>query len=322
MISDSIPESASRNYDDILSDARSNLVPLKRKTLDCSDSRIGKILEGVRFGYDDCAPAAESAADPFSAPNFLRNLLMQESGDDDVSNRHHKLAVIATHAVMLECGFVPFDKESNAVVSGFRSPLVWPTRRLFYTLPEKNTAHGKSIQNAVLEFRISGEYSVTVNGRLDMETEKVGNHSVQFKEDQLATFMNNVLVTDNNNTNGEEVNGGAVYRFWKRVKDNLVLPLLTELRQVSCYCQKLPVDLKVEILKWLSAVDLAKATCFCYELSSIASRDDYLWKIKFVQEFGDLDKDTSVSWKTAFRRKNINTKKVSSKKIKKNNDNN
>ncbi|EYU37551.1 hypothetical protein ABFS82_02G046800 [Erythranthe guttata] len=150
---------------------RANLVSRKRKTLDC-DSTMAKIAS-ASVGHDDGSDATDKS---FSVPGFLREFLMEEFGGDGGGSRHRKLMVIATHTIMLECGFLGFDEKSNAVVNGFRPPRDWPpsgdpfAMSLFYTLPESNNRprDGESVKNVVLEFESSGEF-ITVSGRLDIK---------------------------------------------------------------------------------------------------------------------------------------------------------
>ncbi|KAL7119157.1 hypothetical protein ACP275_02G046300 [Erythranthe tilingii] len=160
---------------------RANLVSRKRKTLDC-DSTMAKIAS-ASVGHDDGSDATDKS---FSVPGFLREFLMEEFGGDGGGSRHRKLMVIATHTIMLECGFLGFDEKSNAVVNGFRPPRDWPpsgdpfAMTLLYTLPERNNRlrGGESVKNVVLEFQSSGEF-ITVSGRLDIKPEKKDTNTVE-----------------------------------------------------------------------------------------------------------------------------------------------
>ncbi|KAL6498922.1 hypothetical protein OROHE_026429 [Orobanche hederae] len=265
----------------------------------------------------DGLSAYEVVENCFSVPGFLRKFFMEELGED--TGKDHKLIITAVHAVMLETGFLSFDKNADMVVNGLHFSNEWPPSlfrlSLYYTLQEcLGCAHGEeAVKSVVLKFQSMGKF-VNVYGTLENISGKKVTYRVQLDEDQLVPFLNvvwaNCGVADN--INGK--NGGGllsstspekeVFNFWRNVKDNLALPLLIDLCEEfglplpPCFT-RLPTDLKLKILEYLSGVDIAKTSCVCSELRYLGSSDD-LWKMKFVEEFGDGRKEAQGSWKRMF----------------------
>ncbi|KAL8234663.1 hypothetical protein R6Q59_020763 [Mikania micrantha] len=69
-----------------------------------------------------------------------------------------------------------------------------------------------------------------------------------------------------------------VLKFWKQVKDELVLPLLTDLcekvRLVPPVCfTRLPVELKLKILESVSGVDMARGRLLSLTVNLLANRN-------------------------------------------------
>ncbi|KAL0384336.1 UNVERIFIED_CONTAM: F-box protein SKIP22 [Sesamum radiatum] len=257
---------------------------------------------------------AEVVDKSFSVPGFLRKVFMEELGDD--CGRNHKLIVIAVHAVMLESGFVGFDKNANVVVRGFQLRNEWPAGlfrvSLFYTLPERPSgAHGEVNKSVMLKFQSVGKF-VNVYGTLGNGSGKRGTYWVQLNEDELVSFLNvvwaNCGITDNIRRKDGSSSGKSpekeVFNFWRTVKDQLALPLLIDLCEEAglelppCF-MRLPTDLKLKILECLPGVDVANMICACSELRYLGSSED-LWKLKFAEEFSNERKLARESWKKAF----------------------
>ncbi|PIN07631.1 hypothetical protein CDL12_19799 [Handroanthus impetiginosus] len=257
---------------------------------------------------------AEVADKSFSVPGFLRKVFSDELGDD--SGRDHKLIVIAVHAVMLGSGFVGFDKNANVILNSFQFRNEWPSSlfrvSLFYTLPGSlGGANGEANKHIVLKFQTLGKF-INVYGTLENGTGKRGTYRVQLNEDQLVPFLNVVWA----NCGVKEITTGKdgvfpglspekeVFNFWRTVKDSLALPLLIDLCEETglglppCF-MRLPTELKLKILECLPGVDIAKVSCACLELRYLGSSDD-LWKLKFVEEFGNERKEAERSWKKSF----------------------
>ncbi|KAL0356943.1 UNVERIFIED_CONTAM: F-box protein SKIP22 [Sesamum calycinum] len=290
------------------------------------DSQKGKILDrGSEMGVtvddmevdDECNEnscdglLAEVADKSFSVPGFLRKVFMEELGDD--CGRNHKLIVIAVHAVMLESGFVGFDKNANVAVRGFQFRNEWPAGlfrvSLYYTLPQSPSgANGEVNKSVVLKFQSLGKF-INVYGTLGNGSEKRGTYWVQLNEDELVPFLNVVWANCGTTDNlVEKMEAFQVhhrrkrcFKFWRTVKDQLALPLLIDLSEEAglelppCF-MRLPTDLKLYILECLPGVDLAKVICACSELRYLGSSDD-LWMLKFAEEFSNERKEAQQSWK-------------------------
>ncbi|GFP88655.1 putative F-box protein at1g23770 [Phtheirospermum japonicum] len=246
----------------------------------------------------------------FSVPGFLRNVFMAELGDD--AGKDHKLIIVAVHAIMLETGFVGFDKNANVVVDSFRFRSEWPSSlfnmSLCYTLQE-SLSSGVSdqtvIKGVVLKFQTLGKF-INVYGTLENGSRmKSSTYRVQLDEDRLVSFLNFVWA----NCGGEDegilgILEKKVFEFWRTVKDHIALPLLIDLCEEiglplpPCF-MRLPTDLKMRILESLPGADVAKASCVCSELRYLGSSDD-LWKMKFVEEFGNVKSYAQGSWKKGF----------------------
>jgi len=114
----------------------------------------------------------------------------------------------------------------------------------------------------------------------------------------------------------------CVFELWRIVKDRLSMPVLTAL------CEKtglpsppslflLPTELKLKILEFLPAVDVAKLGCVSTEFRFLYVNDE-LWKKKYADELGSFSEvDRSARgcpdgqrWKDAFARDWIMKKKM------------
>ncbi|KAJ7568360.1 hypothetical protein O6H91_01G029100 [Diphasiastrum complanatum] len=105
-----------------------------------------------------------------------------------------------------------------------------------------------------------------------------------------------------------------IFEFWKEVKDNLSLCLLTALCERSGLPPPpsfllLPTELKMRILEMLPAPALASLGCVCSELRFLASSHD-LWKERYKQEFGlrERNQGSEYGWKSAFAREWVRRK--------------
>lgn len=274
------------------------------------DTQMGETVDSMEVDDDG---SVIDIGKSFSVPGFLRKVFIEELGDD--GGNHHKLLVIAVHAVLLESGFVGFDPVSNLVINGFQFPEEWPSAAfkmsLWYTLPEiigHDSVKGDGINTVVLKFQSIGKF-FNVYGSLSTGS---GTHWVRVNEDRLVPFLN--VIWANCGPVTETIgNDGAfstspereVFAFWRTVKDRLALPLLIDLCEKAgldlppCF-MRLPTDLKLQILMCLPGIDVAKVACVCSELRYLTSSDD-LWKQKFVEQFGDAERSEGGSlWKEKF----------------------
>eukprot|EP01018_Ginkgo_biloba_P014933 Gb_01642 [translate_table: standard] len=272
-----------------------------------------------------------------SIPCFLERVLFEEYLNAKGS---HGLLIIAVHAVMLESGFVCFDMHTDEARNGFRLPEGWGTKgtvSLYYTLPELVNKGGIYVENVVLKTQTLGKFLVVygslANGkgsqvyRLSLEVSKF-LPAVQYALHSLEMTGNggnssNALGIDQNGENDFPKTVGSqlekdVFELWKFVKDRLSLPVLTAL------CEKaglpsppslvlLPTELKLKVLEFLPAVDIAKVGCVCRELQFFSANDE-LWKQKFIEEVGSAPHmgraPGAGRWKDAFARVWIDKKKM------------
>ncbi|XP_010477680.1 PREDICTED: F-box protein SKIP22-like [Camelina sativa] len=239
--------------------------------------------------------AAESKR--LSEPFFLRNILLEKSGDTS------ELTTLASsvHAVMLESGFVLFDSGSDKF--SFSEKLL--TVSLKYTLPEiiksKDT---KTIESVTLKFQNLGSW-VVVYGTVGGSSS--GGVHMNLDKRRFVPVIDMVMDTLKSDKEGSSRIYREVFMFWRMVKDGLVIPLLiglcdkAGLEPPPCL-MRLPTDLKLKILELLPGVSIAKMCCLCTEMRYLASDND-LWKQKCLEEAknvvgtgeGDL-----VNWKARF----------------------
>lgn len=278
--------------------------------LDLGDTQMGE--SGELMDIDDDGVDFD-VGKSLSVPGFLRKVFVEELGDD--GGTHHKLLVIAVHAVLLESGFVCYDPVKNLVIKGFNFPEKWPSNAFVmsmrYTLPEivkDDCVKVDGVKTVVLKFQSIGRF-FKVYGSLSTGS---GTHCVCVNEDQLVPFLNLIWANCGSVIETNE-NGGVlftdpareVFEFWRTVKDKLALPLLIDLCEKAglelppCFI-RLPTDLKLQILACLPGVDIAKVGCTCSELRYLSSSDD-LWKQKFVEQYGDAEpSEGGALWKEKF----------------------
>lgn len=286
-----------------------NLDDKNEGNVDLGDAQMG---ESGEFMEIDDEGLDIDVGKSLSLPGFLRKVFVEELGND--GGNHHKLLVIAVHAVLLESGFVGYDPITNLVIKGFNFPEKWPSSAFVmsmrYTLPEivSHDCVGVGVKTVVLKFQSMGKF-FKVYGSLSMGS---GAHCVCVNEDQLVPFLNLIWancgsVSETNENGGILCTNPAleVFAFWRTVKDKLALPLLIDLCEKAglelppCF-MRLPTDLKLQILACLPGVDVAKVGCTCSELRYLTSSDD-LWKQKFVEQYGDAEpSEGGAHWKEKF----------------------
>ncbi|KAF5733229.1 F-box family protein [Tripterygium wilfordii] len=254
-----------------------------------------------------------------SEPYYLRRVLREELGND---GSHHKLLVVAVHAVFMEAGFVGFDPVSGMRVDGFRFSEGQLSNTyslsLWYTLPEFLPNESNSMPEfVVLKFQSMGHF-MNVYGSMAKGSGSMSCR-VCLNEEKFAPILSLVhthLDKDMNDLYPEK----EVFDFWKIVKDGLALPLLiclcdqNDLVLPACL-MRLPAELKLRILELLSVVDTVRMGCVSPEMHYLSSNND-LWKQKFEEEFG---KETLVpicpcDWKEKFASAWVDRKKQQKKK--------
>ncbi|XP_051146657.1 F-box protein SKIP22-like [Andrographis paniculata] len=247
--------------------------------------------------YPNSSHAAENA---HSVPDYLRKFFTEELGDCETDR---KLLAMAIHAVMLDSGFVCFDRNSNKPITTRQLHNSWSSNllgtSLHYTLPvilnSQSSSHG--FKTSILKFQSLGKKFTTLYGTIGTNSEST--HRVHFNEDRLIPSLNALWANC-----GEPEVIKEVLSFWRSMKDNLALPLLIDLctdaglQLPPCFTQ-LGADLKLKILESLQGSDIARVCCVCSELQQLGSNDD-LWKLKLSEEFGVRTKEPYSTWKEAF----------------------
>ncbi|KAK4789824.1 hypothetical protein SAY86_017128 [Trapa natans] len=267
-------------------------------------------FQGGLKGDDSNSEYTEFDVYKQSVPYFMRMILREELGNDEVE---HRLVVVAIHAVMLESGFVGFNSVTRARVDSSHLLDRWPpaafTVSLFYTLPELLADGSNEVETVVLKFQSIGHY-LTVYGSLAKG--KSGLHRICLDEYRFVPTIHLMWANcDKKDVAGHgegktsSYSDGEVFEFWKIVKDGLALPLLIDLSEranlplPSCF-MCLPADLKLQILELLDADDLLQVALVCSELRYLSSHND-LWKQKFVSEFKDVKETQGApNWKLLY----------------------
>ncbi|KAL3614376.1 hypothetical protein CASFOL_042450 [Castilleja foliolosa] len=281
-------------------------------------SEMDENIEEMEVDNEDNIEIDVAVGKSFSVPGFLKKVAMAELGFlrkvsmaelGHGAGKNLRLIVIGIHMVMLETGFVCFDKKANIVADGFTFLKKWSSSpfnvSLCYTLQESLSSC--VIKSVVLKFQTLGKF-INVYSTLESGPgKKSSTHRVQLDEDQMVPFLTAVLA----NCVGETgvILGNLekkVFEFWRTVKDSIVLPLLIDLceeigLQLPPCFMRLPTDLKMRILESLPGTDVARASCVCSELRHLGSSNN-LWKMKYAEVFGDTKKHEEGIWKTRFAR--------------------
>ncbi|CAL9107395.1 unnamed protein product [Musa textilis] len=231
-----------------------------------------------------------------AVPCFLKRVIEAEKGEaEGLLGR----LVITFHAAFLEFGFVVSGGGGG---SGSRFPRGCPSKAatfsVQYTLPELvGAVDRRDVKVAILRFSMMGNYA-TVYGFLNGDHQDV--YRVCIDLSKLAPLLS--LSMDSLSKQEEK----EVFGLWKVVKDGLTLPLLIDICQKNglpsptCF-MRLPTDLKIKILEFVSGIDMSKIGCTCSELRYLSSNDD-LWKLRFLEEFGSVNERVLVGrcWKDKY----------------------
>ncbi|XP_039156182.1 F-box protein SKIP22-like [Eucalyptus grandis] len=233
-----------------------------------------------------------------SEPFFLRKVLKEGLGGD---GGDHRLLVIAVHAVLLESGFVAVNPATGMPADRLRLPDQWPfTMSLQYSLPEivDRTQSPNVPESVALKFH-------SIDNSMTVESD---SHAVHLDKRRFAPIIDAMWPKGDDNV---EVNGDGgssnssiekeVFKFWKIVKDDFARLLLIDLidrARLPCFTS-LPTDMKLSIFELLSGIDLAKVACVSRELRRLTSTK-YLWKQKYVEEFGERIESGDIDWKQNF----------------------
>ncbi|KAI3774648.1 hypothetical protein L1987_49207 [Smallanthus sonchifolius] len=208
------------------------------------------------------------------------------------------LLELTVRAAFLESGFVETGPVSESVNkhSSFNVQRNWYLPTFYYTLPKIITSGKTKIETVKIKFQSVGNYCRIYGCLVDGTTV----HSVVLDKSRLVLFSTVVwanweqvvIVMKATNQVTDIQPKKEVLNFWRQIKDELVLPLLTDLSEKvgldhpPCFMQ-LPTDLKLKILEAVSGVDLARVSCVCSKLRCVVSNDE-LWKHTFFEQFGGI----------------------------------
>ncbi|KAL3597341.1 hypothetical protein D5086_008978 [Populus alba] len=167
--------------------------------------------------------------------------------DEDCSSSNHN-AAIATHAILLEFGFIGFDLKSGMKVDQFRPP----TRPVFKRIHD-----------------VCSEDIVNVCGSLTKGGSDI--HRVCLNGKGFGRTINLLRANCERNSLMNDNDKNEVRQLEKVLKDGLALPLLIDLCEKTgmapppCF-DRLPRELKLKIMDLLSLVDVGRMECVCSEL--------------------------------------------------------
>ncbi|XP_010501564.1 PREDICTED: putative F-box protein At1g23770 [Camelina sativa] len=243
-----------------------------------------------------------------TVPSFLRKTLLEKSGNDS----RLTFLVLSVHAVMLESGFLLLDHDSDDKFSVSKKLLSVSLR---YSLSELiSRKDNNSLESVTLQYYNIGP-KVVVYGTISGSRERVRMTYLDKRSFVRMTYVdkcrfahviNLVLDTLKFEKESSSIDYRDVLVFWRMVKDDLVIPLLTDLcdkvglEPPPCLMQ-LPTKLKRKILELLPGVSIGKMACVCTEMRYLASDDD-LWKQKCLEEAKDFfwALADEVGWKCRF----------------------
>ncbi|KAL9682799.1 hypothetical protein QQ045_014608 [Rhodiola kirilowii] len=245
-----------------------------------------------------------------STPYFLSNL---KDGQGNVLSGH-SLLVATVHTILVNSDFVLLDSATGAPVYGFQVPYdrSLPAMKLSlrYTLPELIELNRAAPEFVTVNWHKLG-CTLVIHGSLSGNKNRI--YTVKLDESRYASKMELLLrkssESSEDSVGSEDVflsvlHEKEVFEFYKEVKDKLALPLLIDIcdkagfRLPPCL-MLLPTELKLKIFELVSATDLAKLACQSSELRYLTS-DNSLWKMKYVEKFGNVVGSNSTNWKQKF----------------------
>lgn len=243
--------------------------------------------------------------------NILRNVYREEICTGNI-NQDYKLLIISVHAVFLESGFVYFDSVAAKKIDGFRLPTGWdstPIVNFQYTLPCLLVGVGDEVVETVgLNFQMMGKF-LYIHGFL---SRNVPLGFIRLDASRFVQSINSICTSSfyqravANEESCKSSNEREVFEMWMIAKNGLVLPLLTDLcvktglEHPPCFTSLL-TDLKLNILEFLSGIDLARVGCVSSELRRLSSNND-LWKKKCIEDFAlsDSGELSESPWKDKY----------------------
>ncbi|KAI5592157.1 hypothetical protein BDE02_04G133300 [Populus trichocarpa] len=207
--------------------------------------------------------------------------------DEDCSFSNHNVA-IATHAILLEFGFIAFDLKSGMKVDQFRPPTDLSSNAftMWYTLPGLLLPENVVAESIYVKVQYCSEDIVNVCGSLTKGGSDI--HRVCLNGKGFGRTINllrancerNSLMNDNDKNEDRQLE--------KVLKDGLALPLLIDLCEKTgmalppCF-DRLPRELKLKIMGLLSLVDVGRMECVCSELRFLSRATRLIWQ-RFQQD--------------------------------------
>ncbi|XP_031480327.1 F-box protein SKIP22-like [Nymphaea colorata] len=256
--------------------------------------RSAAMVGAGNYEFDGASCGAGSG--PRSIFGFLFNVFSEARN----VRRELDFLVFAIHAIMLESGFLGFDKEKKRCLERFRLPDDWvseSTVSLSYTVRDLLVPND-AVNVVVLKVEFFPG-SLVVYGRLNRELHRI---YLEFSR-YVPSICAMVQQTYRPAYTGRCHHQRMVSELWREVKDKVVLPLLHELCEISrlpppACLGCLPAEMKVKILKYLPPLDLAKIGCVSKEYRDLSS-NNVIWRKKYVEEFGPTDVG-ECDWKQRF----------------------
>ncbi|KAH6559684.1 hypothetical protein KP509_1Z000600 [Ceratopteris richardii] len=228
-----------------------------------------------------------------SIPSILQRILRVEH---ESVKKPTDLLFLAIHAVMQETGFVV----TNAVEEGHTLPRGWSNSgfaNVSYTLKNMPDAE-KGVHSVELKYLTLGSNLVVY-----------GSISDSGCSSRKLSLLSSKHIIDNVISRDDTISSFCdVFELWKCAKDELSLPLLTNLCEmaglpVPSSLLVIPTELKMKILECLPALDLVKVGCTCSELRHLCANDE-LWKRLFHYDFGNPSGAQQLAsfrgWKSAY----------------------
>ncbi|KAI5067761.1 hypothetical protein GOP47_0018289 [Adiantum capillus-veneris] len=267
----------------------------------CTDMQI----DGENLPQDTHVDAVDAEQERLSnsIPAILQRILNAENGS---VSRPSDFLLLAVHAVMLETGFTVM----NAVEEGHTLPGGWSNggvANICYMLRNMPDAVN-AVGSVVLK-------SLTLGGNVVIYGTITGSGLSPRKISLLTSkhIIGNTISHDDPISSFSDL-----FELWKCAKDELSLPLLTALCEMTGLPPPssflvIPTELKMKILDRLTAMDLVKVGSTCSELRHLSANDE-LWKKLFYEDFGNPSAAQQLvsfrGWKSAYAVRFLDKKRM------------
>ncbi|CAN6450161.1 unnamed protein product [Victoria cruziana] len=217
--------------------------------------------------------------------------------------REFDFLIFAVHAIMLESGFLGFDKGKNRRLEMFCLADDWvseSTVSLIYTVRDL-PVHNDAEIVVMLKVEIFPG-SLVVYGRLNGEIHRIYLEFSRYIPSICAMVQQTYGPAYTRRCHHQKM----VSELWREVKDKVILPLLHESCELSglpppACLGYLPPEMKLKVLKYLPPLDLARIACVSKDFRDLSS-SNAIWKKKYVEEFGPADVE-KCNWKQKFEQR-------------------